>query len=254
MESDGRHYADYHPELLYNLKDVIGLRYFLEFRCRTFINKLIKYYPDQFDPHYENNSREVLTQMAFDYKTINFINDWVDGVYSKNNYSYLSCVPHDILDNYLQLCEQYIHNFRECINKMTYIRTNDCPDDIKNIKLENFAELDLYRCKYKHAYFQISLKDNNIKNKEKNNRHEKNKIIEDDEKDINIRDKKNDRKTNILTQNSNKEQFWSRIADKKSLNNLKGMLPKNHDKYIIKLDSILDNEYKDNNNISEKKK
>lgn len=90
MESVGRHYADYHPELLYNLKDVIGLRYFLEFRCRTFINKLIKYYPDQFDPHYENNSREVLTQMALDYKTINFINDWVDGVYSKNNYSCLS--------------------------------------------------------------------------------------------------------------------------------------------------------------------
>ena len=45
--------------------------------------------------------------MVFDYKTIKFINDWIDGVYSKNNYSCLSCVPRDILDNYLKLCELY---------------------------------------------------------------------------------------------------------------------------------------------------
>ena len=51
IDSVRRHCADYHPELLHNLKDIIGLRDFLLLRCRIFINKLINYYSDQFDPH-----------------------------------------------------------------------------------------------------------------------------------------------------------------------------------------------------------
>ncbi len=132
---------------------------------------------------------------------------------------------------------------------MAYICTDYYLDNINNIKLENFAELDLYRCKYKQAFFLISSNNNNVKKIENNSKNRNNKIIEDND----IKDKENEHKTNILTQNSNQAKFWSSIADKNSLNNLKGMLPKNNDKYTINYDYTYNNVYKTNNIDSDKK-
>lgn len=86
---------------------------------------------------------------------------------------------------------------------MAYICTDYYLDNINNIKLENFAELDLYRCKYKQAFFLISSNNNNVKKIENNSKNRNNKIIEDND----IKDKENEHKTNILTQNSNQAKF-----------------------------------------------
>ena len=242
MESVGRHYADFHPELLYNLKDVMGLRDFLQFRCRVFINRLIKYYPDQFDPYYENNSREVLTEMVFDYKTINFIENYVKGNYSNNNHTCYSCVPYQILNSYINLAIKYLTDFRSCIKNLKYICTDENIDMCNAIKFENFSELDLFRCKNKQAYFLISENNNNINNKEDN-------IIEDKKEEPIDNNKKELSFNDFPIKFRKKESYFKNEGKKDSLNNLKGILPNNLVENIIPKYDI--NKNKENSNNSD---
>ncbi len=272
MEAVGRHYADVHPKLLPNLKNVIGLRDFLTFRCRVFINRLLKC-PEQFDPNYDGNSRKILTEMVFDSKTVNYINNWIAGEYNGKFCSCYSCVPKDVLNQYLELCEDHIKNFKNCINNMNYeyCGGNEKQDSLKNIKLENFAELDLLKCEHKEAYFFIAFMDKTDKNNDNElnimpklniqnkgsykHINNKNKVIEDDEveklnnENINNQSIIKLNEINISNEIKYNNGFWSPIADKNSLNNMKNLLPKNN-LNIININDTPNFDSKDNINIS----
>ena len=232
MLSVARHYSDYHPDLLPNLKDILGLRVFLEYRCRVFVNKLMNYIPNQYDPKFIGNAKDVLTEMTFDYKTVKFVNDWAEGCYDKKFYSAISCIPYNILKNYIDLCGKYIENFKNLLNEINYICFDEYTDEktLKNVTLENFAELDLYQMKHKEAFFFISLTDDVIQNNENFFKNLNSNIIENIDEDKEIKIKRNRSKfkrknMNIISRKNNIDKFWNQIGDKNSLNNMKDILP-----------------------------
>ena len=277
MEAVGRHFADEHPETLPKLKHVIGLRNFLLFRCRVFINTLLKFYKDKIDFNRRGNVKEILTQMVFDNKTIKFVDNWHKGFYSNKYYSCNSCVPKKILDNFLQLCETHIARFRKCINTMNYINIDDPEKEeetLLNIRFEDYADIDLYQTEHKEAFFFIGLTDDRKEEMERNNKENinnnndlsklkedcnvgnksKNKKIIDDESE----DEEYDINNNEIFVNDLKEkeknQFMKKVYEKNSLN----MMQKNQeeDKKIneesIKGRESISKKFKRKNNISKK--
>ena len=257
MEAVGRHYADEHPELLPELKHVISLRNFLLFRCRVFINTLVKYYKDRIDITKRGNVKDILTQMVFDNKTIKFVDDWFNGHYDRNFYQCVSSVPFDVLNNYLELCQNHIFRFRRCIKNMNYIyfdekNIQNYENNLKNIRFEDFSDIDLYQTQHKEAFFFITLTDDKKEKFDKIVKENKNTIdfkkfdnvvdkeIYDKSKNSKVEIEDNEYKIydNQILRNDvevkKNQGFMSQIYHKNSSDFINNMIPPNYKELINK--------------------
>ena len=159
LDSVARHYISAHPAKINYLRYKLSLRDFLIAKAKIFIDNILERKVLSND-NYGNKARKILTDLIFDPATMNIIDQYNKGYYTKENGSkIISNIEKAVFDRYFDFLENYIKKFRKCLNDLELINLSRFSDDefIKNVNFEKYIDMNNYKTFRRGYYFLLDI-------------------------------------------------------------------------------------------------
>ena len=158
MEAVSRHYSDYHPLYLKDLRNLVGIKEYMICQAKIYINLitsgLIKY-----EDIKDYSFFQLITEMIFDKKTMAYIKLFKQGKYTKYNSTIFSNIDSKSIKEYINFVRNYLNDFDDCLEEINFrIPNNDNVKELKELNLFNSINLDLNQKENKQGYFFINKK------------------------------------------------------------------------------------------------
>ena len=159
LDSVARHYISAHPSRINYLRNKLSLRDFLIAKAKIYIDNILERKVLRNDK-YGNRARKILIDLIFDPATINIIDQYNNGYYSKfKGTKIISNIEKDVYIKFFDFVENYIKKIRKCIDELELVNLSKLKDDefIKNVNFEKYIDFNNYKTFRRGYYFLIDV-------------------------------------------------------------------------------------------------
>ena len=269
MEAISRHYSDFHPLYIKDIKNLVGIREYMLAQAKIFINLIFNGLMRNVDIK-DYNTYINLTNMIFNANSITYIKNFKKGMYNKELSTIFCNYSKKIIKEYINFNIEYLKEFLKCLDELNFkVPSIDNRKQLRELNLFNTINLNVNQTENNQGYFFINNKSDNYEEFLKNLY----KRIEENKSNVNKEsllfpvlknlDKESfdevlnniNKELNLITKEKIQEQQKALDKLKQELeeNILKTTQKNNLNKLDTNLnkENIMDNTDNDNKNISE---
>ena len=117
MEAMSRHYSDYHPLYIKDLRNLVGIREYMIAQDKIYINLITKGLIKNADIK-DYNIYLSLVNMVFNSNTMTYIEDFKKGIYNKEISIIFCNYSKRILKEFITFNIKYLKEFLKCLNEL----------------------------------------------------------------------------------------------------------------------------------------
>ena len=269
MEAISRHYSDFHPLYIKDIKNLVGIREYMLAQAKIFINLIFNGLMRNVDIK-DYNTYINLTNMIFNANSITYIKNFKKGMYNKELSTIFCNYSKKIIKEFINFNIEYLKEFLKCLDELNFkVPSIDNRKQLRELNLFNTINLNVNQTENNQGYFFINNKSDNYEEFLKNLY----KRIEENKSNVNKEsllfpvlknlDKESfdevlnniNKELNLITKEKIQEQQKALDKLKQELeeNILKTTQKNNLNKLDTNLnkENIMDNTDNDNKNISE---
>ena len=161
MEAISRHYSDFHPLYIKDIKNLVGIREYMLAQAKIFINLIFNGLIRNVDIK-DYNTYISLTNMIFNANSITYIKDFKKGIYNKELSTIYYNYSKKIIKEFINFNIEYLKEFLKCLDELNFkVPSIDNRKQLRELNLFSTINLNANQTENNQGYFFINNKSDN---------------------------------------------------------------------------------------------